>query len=82
MPRSARRDECRRFGSAGVSTAGSCVTDGHSFLYKSCGFGTHFSRMVIVRQHKPEERKKKKGGGGGNQKNRSSLIELTFLLNL
>ena len=34
---------------AGVSSAGSCVTAGHGFLYKSCGFGSHFSRMVIVR---------------------------------
>lgn len=59
----------------GVSTAGSCVTDGHSFLYKRCGFGSHFSRMVIVRQQKPEEKKKK-------EKKTSTLIELTFLLKL
>lgn len=38
------------FNYAGVSSVGSCVTAGHGFLYKSCGFGSNFSRMVIVRE--------------------------------
>lgn len=41
------QDTAFKCGDAGVSSVCSCVTAGHGFLYKSCGFGSRFPDRLL-----------------------------------